>query len=97
MAVIADKMYNLRDYAAQFGANGQELAIAEVLSQTNDIIADMPLVEGNSDAGHEFAVRTGIPKGAFAGHIRAFRPKKPRAKWFWPALEPWARTPSLTN
>lgn len=76
MAVIADKMYNLRDYAAQFGANGQELAIAEVLSQTNDIIADMPLVEGNSDAGHEFSVRTGIPKGTFRRAYKGIPPEK---------------------
>jgi len=65
MAIIADKMYNLRDAAAQFDPSGQELAIAEVLSQTNDIIGDMPFKESNLDDGHEYAVRTGIPSGAW--------------------------------
>lgn len=76
MAIIANQMYNLRDYAAQFGASGQELAIAEVLSQTNDIINDMLVCEGNSDAGHEFAVRTGIPKGAFRRAYQGLKPEK---------------------
>jgi hypothetical protein len=58
-------MYNLRDAAAQFDPSGQELAIAEVLSQTNEIIGDMPFIESNLDDGHEYAVRTGIPTGAW--------------------------------
>ena len=45
MAIIADKFYNLADYAKQFDPSGQELAIAEVLTQTNEIIADMPFTE----------------------------------------------------
>ena len=65
MAIIADKMYNLRDAAAQFGPDGQELAVAEVLSQTNDIIGDMLIKESNLDSGHEYAVRTGIPAGTW--------------------------------
>lgn len=65
MAIIADQMYNLRDAAAQFGPDGQELAVAEVLSQTNDIIGDMLIRESNLDSGHEYAVRTGIPAGTW--------------------------------
>lgn len=65
MAIIADKMYNLRDAAAQFGPDGQELAVAEVLSQTNDIVGDMLIKESNLDSGHEYAVRTGIPAGTW--------------------------------
>ena len=40
MAIIADKNYGLVDYAKQFDPSGQELAIAEVLSQSNEIIGD---------------------------------------------------------
>lgn len=80
MAIIANQTYNLRDYAAQFGSSGQELAVAEVLSQTNDIIADMVVCEGNSDAGHEFAVRTGIPKGAFRRAYQGLPPEKGTSK-----------------
>ena len=80
MAIIANKTYNLRDYAAQFGANGSELAIAEVLSQTNDIVNDMVMCEGNSDMGHEFAVRTGIPRGAFRRAYQGLPPEKATSK-----------------
>lgn len=80
MAIIAEKMYNLRDFAAQFDSSGRELAIAEVLSQTNDIIDDMAICEGSSDAGHEFAVRTGIPKGAFRRAYQGLPPEKATSK-----------------
>ena len=57
MAIIADKQYSLVDYAKQFDPSGQELAIAEVLSKSNDIIADALVVESSLDSGHEYAVR----------------------------------------
>ena len=71
MAIIADKYYNLLDYAKQFDESGQELAIAEVLSKSNDIIGDAMVVESNLDSGHEYAVRTGIPRAPGAEPIRA--------------------------
>lgn len=80
MAIIAEKKYNLRDYAAQFGSSGQALAIAEVLAENNDIIEDMIICEGNSDSGHEFAVRTGIPKGTFRRAYQGLPPEKATTK-----------------
>ena len=80
MAIIADQNYNLKDYAAQFDPSGQERAIAEVLSQNNDIIADMPLKESNLDNGHEYAVRTGIPAGTFRRAYQGVQPEKATTK-----------------
>lgn len=80
MAIIAETMYNLRDYAAQFDQAGQELAIAEVLSQTNDIIADMLVKESNLDSGHEYAVRTGIPDGTWRRAYQGVKPTKATTK-----------------
>lgn len=80
MAIIADKQYNLTDYAKQFDASGQELAIAEVLSQSNDIIADALVVESNLDSGHEYAVRTGIPEGTWRRAYRGVEPSKATTK-----------------
>ena len=80
MAIIADKFYNLADYAKQFDPSGMELAIAEVLSQQNDIIQDMLVVESNLDNGHEFAVRTGIPEGAFRRAYKGIAPAKATTK-----------------
>lgn len=80
MAIIADKHYNLRDYAAQFGADSRELAIAEVLSKKNEIINDMLMVEGSLDSGHEYAVRTGIPAGTWRIAYQGIQPTKGTTK-----------------
>lgn len=40
---------------------GRLYELAEVLAQSNDILGDMPLVEGNMITGHKFAVRTSLP------------------------------------
>lgn len=80
MAIIADKNYNLKDYAAQFDPSGQELAIAEVLSQTNAIIGDMLVKESNLDSGYEYAVRTGIPEGTWRRAYQGVQPVKATTK-----------------
>ena len=92
MAIIADQMYNLRDAAAQFGPDGQELAVAEVLSQTNDIIGDMLIRESNLDSGHEYAVRTGIPAGTWRRAYQGVDAEKATQKGFWPAPARWVLT-----
>ena len=80
MAIIADKAYNLKDYAAQFDPAGRELAISEVLTQANDIIADMLVKESNLDSGHEYAVRTGIPAGTWRRAYQGVEPEKATTK-----------------
>ncbi len=80
MAIIADNYYNLLDYAKQFDESGQELAIAEVLSKSNDIIGDAMVVESNLDSGHEYAVRTGIPEGTWRRAYQGIEPAKATTK-----------------
>ena len=80
MAIIADKHYSLVDYAKQFDPSGQELAIAEVLSQSNDIIADALVTESSLDSGHEYAVRTGIPEGTWRRAYQGIEPAKATTK-----------------
>ena len=80
MAIISDKQYNLIDYAKQFDPSGQELAIAEVLSQSNDIISDAVVVESSLDSGHEYAVRTGIPEGTWRRAYQGIEPAKATTK-----------------
>lgn len=80
MAIIADKHYGLLDYAKQFDESGQELAIAEVLAQSNDIIADALVQESNLDSGHEYAVRTGIPEGTWRRAYQGIEPAKATTK-----------------
>jgi len=80
MAIIADKYYSLLDYAKQFDESGQELAIAEVLSKSNDIIGDALVTESNLDSGHEYAVRTGIPEGTWRRAYQGIEPAKATTK-----------------
>jgi len=80
MAIIADKHYNLLDYAKQFDESGQELAIAEVLSKSNPIIGDAVVIESNLDSGHEYAVRTGIPEGTWRRAYQGIEPAKATTK-----------------
>lgn len=80
MAIIADKHYGLMDYAKQFDESGQELAIAEVLTKSNDIIGDALVLESNLDSGHEYAVRTGIPEGTWRRAYQGIEPAKATTK-----------------
>lgn len=80
MAIIADKYYNLKDHAAQFGENGLEAGVAEVLTQTNEIIDDALMLESNLDSGHLYNVRTGIPEGTWRRLYQGVEPVKATTK-----------------
>lgn len=51
----------LLDIAKSLDPNGSTADVAELLSQTNEILLDMPFYEGNLPTGHEGTVRTGLP------------------------------------
>ena len=71
MAIIADKQYSLVDYAKQFDPSGQELAIAEVLSKSNDIIADALVVESSWTAATNTPSARAFQKALGAAPTRA--------------------------
>ena len=45
--------------------NGQTAKVIELLSQTNEILEDMPFMEGNLATGHRITQRTGLPAVAY--------------------------------
>lgn len=51
----------LLDIATAMDPDGSIAAVAEVLSQTNEILVDMPFFEGNLPTGHRSVIRTGLP------------------------------------
>jgi hypothetical protein len=51
----------LLDIAKSLDPQGKTADVAELLSQTNEILLDMPFYEGNLPTGHEGTVRTGLP------------------------------------
>lgn len=50
----------LLDQARRF-ENGKVARIVEMLSQTNEVLDDMPWIEANGVDGHQTTVRTGLP------------------------------------
>ncbi len=66
MAVVLGALaLTLADWAARLDPNGKVANIVEILNQTNEVIADMLFVEGNTPTGHITTVRTGLPEVAW--------------------------------
>lgn len=53
------------DWAKRLDESGKIGLIIELLSQTNEILQDMLVVEGNLPTGHKTTVRTGLPAGTW--------------------------------
>lgn len=61
MATLSTIHPTLLDIAKATDPNGKIAAIAEVLTETNEILLDMPWMEGNLPTGHQATIQTGIP------------------------------------
>lgn len=64
MAVIGTGVTYL-DIASRADTDGKIAAIIEMLSQTNEILKDAVVVEGNLPVGHRTTVRTGLPSATW--------------------------------
>jgi hypothetical protein len=56
---------SLLDVAKTLDPDGRSAKIAELLTQSNEILMDMPFFEGNLPTGHRVTMRTGLPDVAF--------------------------------
>jgi len=65
MATLATNNPTLLDVAKRMDPDGNISAIAELLSEENEILYDMPWIEGNLPTGHRVTVRTGLPEVAW--------------------------------
>jgi hypothetical protein len=65
MATLSATMPTLLDVAKRIDPDGKAAKIAEMLSQDNEVLDDMPWVEGNLSTGHRVTVRTGLPTAAW--------------------------------
>lgn len=65
MATLGTNAYTLLDVAKRIDPDGKAAKIAEMLSQDNEILDDMPWSEGNLPTGHRVTVRTGLPDAAW--------------------------------
>jgi len=51
----------LLDFAKSIDPDGKVSKVAELLTQTNEVLLDMPWIEGNLPTGHRASIRTGLP------------------------------------
>lgn len=61
MATLATTQPTLLDWAKRLDPDGKVPIVAELLSQTNEILTDAVFVRGNLPTGHRVVVRTGLP------------------------------------
>lgn len=65
MSTMNSSYPSLLDASKQYTDDGSPLPLAELLSQDNPIMADMPMKEANLVVGHRMSVRTGLPAVAY--------------------------------
>lgn len=61
MATLATTNLTLADWAKRTDPNGSVPVVAELLSQTNEILQDAVFKEGNLPTGERVVIRTGLP------------------------------------
>jgi hypothetical protein len=65
MATLPGTALTLADWAKRVDDDQHTSAIVELLSQSNEILDDMLIVEGNLPTGHKTTVRTGLPTASW--------------------------------
>lgn len=76
MAALTTTNTTLLDLAKLTEPNGQIATVAEVLTQTNEMLDDMAWVEGNLPTGNVSTVRTGLPSVTWRKLYGGIQPSK---------------------
>lgn len=76
MATLSTSLPTLADLAKRLDPDGKIDKIAEILTQTNPILEDMPWMEANDKTGHKSTVRTGLPQGTWRKLNYGVQPEK---------------------
>jgi hypothetical protein len=66
----------LLDWAKSLDPDGNTATVVELLNQTNEILMDMPFIEGNLPTGHRTTVRTGLPTAIWRQLYQGVPPSK---------------------
>jgi hypothetical protein len=61
MATLTSNFLTLADWAKRIDPDGNVPVVAELLSQSNEILEDALFAEGNLPTGHRVIIRTGLP------------------------------------
>ena len=65
MAILGSTALTYADWAKRVEDNYKIASIIELLSQTNEILDDMIVLEGNLPTGHKTTIRTGLPQATW--------------------------------
>ena len=65
MATLSTGALTLADWAKRLDPDGRVPVVAELLSQSNEILEDAVFQEGNLPTGHKTTVRTGLPQATW--------------------------------
>jgi len=76
MPTLSVQNPTMGDVAKRFDPSGKIAAIVELLSQSNPIIEDMTLVEGNLPTGHRTTIRVGYPEPTWRKAYQGVQPTK---------------------
>jgi hypothetical protein len=76
MATIGTNYPTLLEVSKNFGEDGRPLPLAELLTQMNPILDDIPWQEANSTGGHRIAVRSGYPTATWRKLNGGVQPSK---------------------
>ena len=61
MATLSTSALTLADWAKRIDPDGRVPVVAELLSQSNEVLEDAVFMEGNLPTGHRVVIRTGLP------------------------------------
>jgi hypothetical protein len=78
MSTLATTHPTLLDITKRLDPNGKIDTIAEILSQTNEVLDDMVWLEGNLPTGHRTTVRSGLPTPTWRKLYGGVQPTKSR-------------------
>jgi len=78
MSTLAATHPTLLDITKRLDPNGKIDTIAEILSQTNEVLDDMVWLEGNLPTGHRTTVRSGLPTPTWRKLYGGVQPTKSR-------------------
>ena len=76
MAVIGENYPTLLEVSRQFDSDGNPLPIADVLTQKNEILDDIPWYEANGTGGHRIGVETSLPESYYRKINQGILPSK---------------------
>ncbi len=76
MTTSSTRNPTLLDITRAMDPDGSIATVAEILTETNEMLLDIPFFEGNLPTGHRHTVRTGLPEPTWRQFYQGVQPTK---------------------